>query len=395
MADEWDWDKKFTEAGSGDDEAFGAAAQAHAAAGRERVTQLADHRRGIARRFTASRLAVRPVPERLWHVEDMIPARTVTMLGGDGGVGKSLVALQLAAATATGRPWLGRKCAAGGVVLLSAEDDEDELHRRLAAIGESEGLSLADLDRLTVVPLAGEDALLAIPDPRTGVLHPTQLLGELETLIAADPPALVVLDTLADLHSGNENDRTVARQFIGMLRGVAMRHDCAILLLAHPSLTGMATGSGLSGSTAWNASVRSRLYLERPEGEADRDRRRLVAKKSNYSRGDEEIKLTWREGVFVTDAVPDALDRMAAGAKAERVFLKLLDALTAQGRYVSATPGTNHAPKVFAAHPDAEGVTRSGFSRAMDVLFGRGTIAVEDYRTPDRKTRQRIARRPE
>ncbi|WP_369675560.1 AAA family ATPase, partial [Enterococcus faecium] len=91
-------------------------------------------------------------------------------------------------------------------------------------------------------------------------------------------PALVGLDTLADLHSGQENDRTTARQFIGLLRGLAIRHGCAVVLLAHPSLTGMASGSGLSGSTAWNASVRSRLYLERvvQDGyEADPDRRVL------------------------------------------------------------------------------------------------------------------------
>jgi RecA-family ATPase len=379
------------------DEAFEAARRARETAGRPPIVRLDDHRRPMdRRRLQASRLAARPIPERLWLVPELIPARTVTMLGGDGGVGKSLIALQLAAATAAGRPWLGRQCVTGGVVLLSAEDEEDELHRRLAAIVASEDdLDFPDLDRLTLLPLAGEDALLAIPDPRTGVLHSTPLFGELETLIAEDPPALLVLDTLADLHSGNENDRTVARQFVGMLRGLAMRHDCAVLLLAHPSLTGLASGSGLSGSTAWNASVRSRLYLERPDGEADRNRRRLVSKKANYARGDEEIGLTWREGVFVADAAPDALDRMAAGAKAERVFMKLLDTMTAQGRYVSATPGTNHAPKVFAKHPDAEGATRPDLERAMDVLFGRGMIVVEDYRTTDRKTRQRIAQRTE
>ena len=72
-----------------------------------------------------------------------------------------------------------------------------------------------------------------------------------------------VLDTLADLHAGQENDRATARQFIGFLRGLALRHELAVVLLAHPSNAGMASGSGLSGSTAWNASVRSRLYLER------------------------------------------------------------------------------------------------------------------------------------
>ena len=46
--------------------------------------------------FTLADLHRLPIPARPWHVEGLIPGRTVTMLGGDGGVGKSLLALQLA-----------------------------------------------------------------------------------------------------------------------------------------------------------------------------------------------------------------------------------------------------------------------------------------------------------
>ncbi len=42
------------------------------------------------------------VPERLWIVRDWIPDGAVTMLGGDGGVGKSLLAMQLLTAASTG-----------------------------------------------------------------------------------------------------------------------------------------------------------------------------------------------------------------------------------------------------------------------------------------------------
>ena len=34
-----------------------------------------------------------PLPERRWLVDGLIPLHNVTMLGGDGGLGKSLLAL--------------------------------------------------------------------------------------------------------------------------------------------------------------------------------------------------------------------------------------------------------------------------------------------------------------
>ncbi|MCA3518508.1 MAG: AAA family ATPase, partial [Rhodobacter sp.] len=213
--------------------------------------------------FPARDLADKPIPPRHWHVDDLVPGGTVTLLSGDGGTGKSLLAMQLAVATAIGGRWLGQDVAGGGALYLSAEDDRDELHRRLSDICASAGAGLADLDRLTLCPLAGEDALLASLDRATGALRPTALFRDLDARLASERPALMVLDTLADLFPGNENDRAQARQFVGMLRGLAIRHECAVLLLAHPSLAGLSTGTGTSGSTGWNNSVRSRIYLSR------------------------------------------------------------------------------------------------------------------------------------
>ena len=48
--------------------------------------------------------------------------------------GKSLLALMLATAVSSGGSWLGRNVRRGRSIFLSAEDDDDELHRRLADI---------------------------------------------------------------------------------------------------------------------------------------------------------------------------------------------------------------------------------------------------------------------
>lgn len=343
----------------------------------------------------ATRWAGKPVPPREWHVEPLVPAHQVTMLGGEPGTGKSLLAKQLAAATAAGTRWLGRAVDRPGPALyLSAEDDEDELHRRFADICDAEGLGLSDLGDLYARSMAGDNALLAIPGPERNVLAETELYNRLDAEIGDRRATLVVLDTLADLHAGDEVNRAHARQFIGMMRHLGIRHSASILLLAHPSLTGINSGSGLSGSTGWGASVRSRLYLERiiEDGfEPDPDVRRLVGKKANYARNGEEIAMRWQMGRFVADTPPGGLDRLAAHAKADRVFLKLLDEFNAEGRHVRHTTGHGYAPTVFAKSGRAEGVSKRELDAAMERLFANGTIRIEEDGPPSKRVR-RIAR---
>ena len=135
-------------------------------------------------------------------------------------------------------------------------------------------------------------------------------------------------------------------------------------------------GSGLSGSTAWNNSVRARLYFERVrEGgyEGDRDARRLVVCKSNYGATGDEIAVRWRDGVFVPDLGPVNVE---ADLRAERVFLQCLSAATAQGRHWSAM----HAPKNFAEMPASEGLKKDVLKRAMERLFANGKIKNEQIR---------------
>jgi RecA-family ATPase len=322
--------------------------------------------------FPASDLDGQTVPVRQWLVLDLIPSGTVTMLGGDGGTGKSLLALQLAASVAHGGfPWLGHHPERGTAVFLSAEDDRDELHRRVADVARAEGVSLAEMRDLHLLSLAGEDALLATLGP-DGSINRTALANAVESYLVKHPSQLMVLDTLADLYPGNENDRAQARQFIGLCRGIAIRQNCAILLLSHPSLSGLNSGAGTSGSTAWNNSVRSRLYLERviQDGyEPNPDARVMTAKKANYGRTGGEINMTWQDGVFVAEQVATGLDRVAASMKSERVFLKLLRLFTEQGRRVNAGGGQTYAPSVFSAHPDSEGINKRAFRSAMEGLL--------------------------
>jgi hypothetical protein len=70
-------------------------------------------------------------PQRLWVVPDYIPDRTVTLLYADGGTGKSYLKLQLAVARARAEEWIGLMPEPGRTLVLSTEDDIDEMHRRI------------------------------------------------------------------------------------------------------------------------------------------------------------------------------------------------------------------------------------------------------------------------
>lgn len=342
----------------------------------------------------ASTLAGKPIPPRLWHVEGMIPTATVTLLNGDGGTGKSLLSLQLAVATTVGFSWLGLPTTQGDCLFLTAEDDLDEVHRRLADIVRAYGIRLDDLGGLTISSLAGEDALLAAPEGKSNIVKPTKLFAALEARIEAARPTFVVLDTLADLFGGEENQRAQARQFISLLRGLSIRYSTTILLLAHPSLSGMASGTGSSGSTGWNNSVRSRLYFERAKGEDgaedDPDARVLKMMKANYGRTGATLRLRWQGGVFVKE-LSRSFGKGADGTSdAERIFLDLLAAYTVEGRHVSETPSANYAPTVFSRDPRSNGINRVVLRTAMNTLFANERIVVVENGPPS-KRRKRIS----
>ncbi len=341
--------------------------------------------------FTADLLEGAPIPPRLWQYPGLIPANTVTLLTGDGGIGKSTLALQACASTVLGTPWIGQEPRAGNALYLSAEDDRDELHRRIADIATFYGRPLASMTGLKLLPLVDGEAVLATAAPHGDQIVTTPLWDELRALAAEWEPRLIVLDASADVFAINENSRPQVRHAVGLLRSLAIQTGAAVTLLAHPSLQGLASGSGYSGSTAWNNSVRSRLYLSKPKaddgGQAAPDIRTLGLMKANYGPSGSEFRLLLRGGAFTNeDAAAGApLSRIMADSRVEGQFLELLAAYDAQGRPVSHTPSANYAPSLFAKDPRAQGTTKKGFEGSMGRLFADGRIAVVVDGPPSRR----------
>lgn len=345
-----------------------------------------DNKPGALRLINPADWYGRPVPTREWYAEDLIPNRQVTIVNGDGGVGKSLLSLQIAAAGSMGVDTLDIGPVAGRVLYVGAEDEEEEFWRRLQDITVGHGRSLRDLSEFQLVPLADRDALLLVPD-RAGNMKPTPLMEKVIEAAADFQPRLIVLDTAADLYGGDEIKRGQVRQFISALRQIAIGFDCAVVLLAHPSLQGMQSGTGSSGSTAWNNSVRSRLYLTADKD--DPDLRILSTMKANYGRKGGEIKLRWKDGAFVLDDGKPTAASVLVQAQAERVFRDALSAINRTGDRVARTKGVNYAPKIIAARPEGAGVTVKALEVAMHAMLSSGEVKVV-MEGPPSKSRQRL-----
>jgi RecA-family ATPase len=343
--------------------------------------------------ISVASFAGRPAPARQWIVRDLIPDRNVTDLSGDGGLGKSLVALQLCSAMAVGSDWLGHMPTPGTTLYVSCEDEIGELHRRIEIIASRRGFSVEDLADMHIVDLTNTtETEFAAPEGRQRIA----LTATYQSFIATIQrlrPKLAVLDTRADVFGGDEISRQQVRFFIRALRRLCFEHDMAILLLSHPSVSGMVSGSGQSGSTAWGNSVRSRLYLERAKAgdgsEPDPDLRILTTKKANYGPADSTIALRWEAGIFRPEHVGSGgLDRIARDQHIETRFLELLRDFDRQGRHVNPSGGPYYAPKAFAL---ADGsIDHRQFRSAMERLFSAGRLGVESVGSPSRGIRRII-----
>lgn len=327
-------------------------------------------------------------PPREWHVSDWIPAKTVHMLAGDGGSGKSLLGIQLAVATGTGGEWLGHEISKPGVALYyGAEDDKDELHRRFADV--CRGLEVDPAEhrgRVLLRSAVAEDTVFATV-AQDGKVKPTKVLKRIEREIAAAKPTLVVLDTLANLHALDPNSQEQAKAFVSLLVGICQKYHCTVMLLAHPSRSGMATGDGDGFSVGWSNSVRSRSYLA-----SDKDNPEinvLSSKKANYGKRGLQMKMEWHDGVFVK-----VNNEYADASRAKFVFLEILDRMARQQTFVSNSPGVNYAPSRFAEEPEAEehSISKDQFSKAMRAMLKDDVLKVEEYLKADRKPGKRLAR---
>ena len=295
-----------------------------------------------------------PVPQQEWAVYERIPTSHTTLFSGEGAAGKSLIQLQLSVATVIGSDWLGVVPKQGPALFVDAEDDVNIIHKRLWDITRHYGVKFADVKaNLHVSSLSGKDAVLAFFNRSTSRIEPTPLYKELVEMARDLKPKIIGIASSANVFAGNEIDRSQVQQFIALLTRVASVANCAVTLISHPSLAGISTDSGLSGSTQWHNSVRARFYikgLKAQNGEPEGDLRVIEFRKNNYGPISDGVIVQYKNGLFLPANTTE--DRAVRDAEADDIYLTVLKILVSQNQDLSPKrKANNYAPTVICQHP--------------------------------------------
>lgn len=207
-----------------------------------------------------------------WTVPGLIPNGEITLLCGDGGVGKGLFTAQLVAYVTTGRTseiFSAAREQTGNVVILAGEDSVDTvLCPRLKAVE-------ADFEKIQV---AASNYYYRMTG-KTPYLDDESLWARIESV----NPSLVVVDPIQSFlpPNINMNNRQQMRGLLQKLQGMAQECGFSLLLVMHTNKGTGASGRNRMNGTAdfWDA-ARSVLMMGH---ELNSDRVYLSNEKNSYS----------------------------------------------------------------------------------------------------------------
>ncbi len=185
------------------------------------------------------------VPKQRFLVAGSIPLGVVSILAAMGDTGKGMITLDLALSVATGRQravsvspepmaFGGGVSAFGTAVVITAEDDEDEVHRRLERL-DPERLRLKQPERLIVVPLPNAGGPIPlVASGRDGPEATAHFRNLRDQLVCIADLKLVVFDPLSSFIHADVNADPAAGSFAtGLLAGLATETAAAVIIAHH------------------------------------------------------------------------------------------------------------------------------------------------------------------
>lgn len=189
-------------------------------------------------------LPVAAIPKRPWIAPRFLMRQAVTLLIAQGSAGKTTLALVIAAHGALGIEFGSFKFVAPfKTVMYSAEEDRQELSRRLHAICAEYNLPFEPVNE-RIMLIGSEDVELHLASfvnrqPLTNAAHVDWLIS-----VLSDPDVgLGVLDPLVEVHLCDETDNTQMKYVMSVLRRVAREANVALLIPHHTPKAGKEAGN--------------------------------------------------------------------------------------------------------------------------------------------------------
>ena len=214
-----------------------------------------------------------------WLWQRRVPLGKITLLDGDPGIGKSLLAITIAACISTGRPMPdGTPGRQGSIILITSEDSaEDIIKPRMEAAG-------GDPSRVVLL-----NAVLSFDVKRLFMYdRPFSLsrdLKDLEVGIRRHNAILVVIDPLMAVLGRNidsSRDQDV-REVLTPLAQIAERTGCAILIIRHLN-KGNSANSLYRGAGSIGIIAAARIGLLVAHDPGDEQKRVFATIKNNLSK---------------------------------------------------------------------------------------------------------------
>ena len=198
-------------------------------------------------------------PERRWMISDLWSYEAVGIIGGEPKCGKSVLALSIAVAVASGKPCLGQFDVShqGRVLLFAAEDPLNVVKNRIAAIALSYAAALSALDILVITR----------PSLRLDLDADYELL---KNTVERFSPRLLILDPFVRLHRVDENAAGEIAPLLSRLRHLQRTFHLSVIVVHHARKDSKNTraGQALRGSSEFHAWGDSNLYLRRKPSDA-------------------------------------------------------------------------------------------------------------------------------
>lgn len=345
-------------------------------------------------------------------VAGLVADEDVTLCGGHGGIGKSLLGLQMACAIATGNEVLGCQTRKSRVLYYSAEDGRKRLTRRIRNIVGKFGYDSALLrENLVVVDGSEKDPLYGefVKDiGKAGRPYMSKVLGakadfhNLQKMVEQYDPQLLIVDGASDTFDGNEIARRDVRAFIKLLRMVHPHRKIAVLLMVHidrSSARGYSSNDdGYSGSSQWHNSCRRRIFLQNKknqDGDGDVVESLLLRVMKNQDgppmpdlellRGDTGL---WFPAVQFTGKLAHKEDR-----KPDEVLLKLIGKHYSAGSFMSTSLAPQASTGVHAVLKADEDfprwLTKKRTADVVRTLEQQGKLIREPFKRANRTTAER------